>query len=135
MAPFHFRYDNQNDGSQTSAGRSNTPLERLDMRQIYEQMIDQEVRTGRLSPSRRKRIVRYAAGLGLSAVEAGKLVDACQARIAREQGRPEPPPQLRVADASPADDEPARIAAIWKIGAVVLLAVVLDLLVLGLLRP
>ena len=135
MARLRIRNDNRHDAPDTGSGRSNRLLESLETRDIYEQMIDHELRVGRLSPSRRKRIIRYAAGLGLSAVEAGKLVDACQAKIASEQGQPDPSPTLKMAESSPTPNQPARIDAIWKIGAVVLLAVVVDLMMLGLLRP
>jgi len=50
---------------------------RLDTRMIFREMIAQELRAGRLTRSRRARIVRYAAQLGLSAVEAGEMVASC----------------------------------------------------------
>lgn len=126
MTPFRI----QNDDPHANSDRYDRPAARLDTKQVYEQMIECELRTKRLSPARRKRIVRYAAGLGLSAVEAGKLVNKCQARLAREKGLADHRPQLRLVNTPP-----PRVSAIWKIGAVVLLAVVVDLMVLGLLRP
>jgi len=45
---------------------------------ILRTMIESELRTGRLTPARRRRVVRYAMALGLSAVEAGRLVAQCR---------------------------------------------------------
>jgi hypothetical protein len=44
---------------------------------IFREMIAAELRAGRLTPLRRARIVRYASQLGLSAVEAGRLITEC----------------------------------------------------------
>ncbi len=41
-------------------------------------MIAHEVRSGTLTAARRRRIVRYAAKMGLTAVEAGELVQECR---------------------------------------------------------
>jgi|CXWL01.1.fsa_nt_gi hypothetical protein len=49
-----------------------------DTRTIFRELIAAELRAGRLTPSRRARIVRYASQIGLSAVEAGRLVTECQ---------------------------------------------------------
>jgi len=45
---------------------------------IFRELIVTELRSGRLTPSRRARIVRYASQIGLSAVEAGRLIAECQ---------------------------------------------------------
>lgn len=50
----------------------------IDTEEIFKQLINDELRSGRLTPARRRRIVRYAAGLGLSAVQAGRLVETCR---------------------------------------------------------
>lgn len=52
----------------------------ISTRDVFERLIDEELRSGRLTPWRRRRIVRYAARLGLSAVEAGRYVDQCRDR-------------------------------------------------------
>ena len=51
---------------------------RLDTASIFREMIAREVRDGELTPWRRRRIVRYAAGLRLSATEAGRLIEECR---------------------------------------------------------
>ena len=48
-----------------------------DTRTIFRELIAAELRAGRLTPSRRARIVRYASQIGLSAVEAGRLITEC----------------------------------------------------------
>ena len=50
----------------------------IENREIFAELIAEEIRSGRLTTERRRRIVRYAAGMGLSAVEAGRLMDACR---------------------------------------------------------
>lgn len=45
---------------------------------ILRTMIANEIRTGRLTPARRRRVVKYAMGLGLTAVEAGCLIAECR---------------------------------------------------------
>ena len=51
---------------------------RIDTKEIFRQLIAQEVRSGRLTPGRRRRIIRYAAQLHLSAVETGRLIAECR---------------------------------------------------------
>ena len=51
---------------------------RIENHEIFRQLIAEELRRGRLSNAERRRIVRYAAGMGLSAVDAGKLVADCR---------------------------------------------------------
>jgi len=60
--------------------RENSPVHstRIDTDEIFRELIAEEIRRGRLSVQQRKRIVRYAAQMGLSAVDAGKLVASCQ---------------------------------------------------------
>ncbi len=50
----------------------------LDMKDIFRQLIADELRNGQLTKGRRRRIVGYAAQLGLSAVEAGRMIAACR---------------------------------------------------------
>lgn len=48
-----------------------------DTRTIFREMIAAELQAGRLTRVRRARIVRYASHLGLSPVEAGRLITEC----------------------------------------------------------
>ncbi len=45
---------------------------------IFRELIAVELRAGRLTPSRRARIVRYASQIGLSAVQAGRFITECR---------------------------------------------------------
>lgn len=60
--------------------RDNSPgyTSRIENHEIFRQLIAEELRSGRLNPARRRRIVRYAARMGLSAVEAGQLLSTCR---------------------------------------------------------
>ena len=51
---------------------------KIDTKEFIRVMIAQEVRTGRLTPSRRRRMVRYAAQFHLSAVETSRLIAECR---------------------------------------------------------
>ncbi|MHC5109494.1 MAG: hypothetical protein ACYTHJ_06410 [Planctomycetota bacterium] len=99
---------------------------------IFRQLIEDEIRNGRLSRSRRKRIVRYAAQLRLSAVDAGKMIEECRQRLAeaREQSpadSDETPPLTFV----PVEkSEPTIPATVWKIWLIIVAAIIFDLLML-----
>ncbi len=59
----------------------------IDMTVIFRELIADEVRTGRLTRARRRRIVQYAAHLGLSAVQVGRLIAECQEEATRSDDR------------------------------------------------
>ena len=59
----------------------------IDMTTIFRDLIADEVRTGRLTRARRRRIVQYAAHLGLSAVQVGRLIAECQEEATRSDDR------------------------------------------------
>lgn len=96
----------------------------IDMQTIFRQLIADEIRNGRLGPSQRRRIVRYAAQLGLTAVQAGRLVSECREEALLSRDPVERGHALRIA---PADDPivPTHV----KIALVVGAAIVLDLVV------
>lgn len=50
---------------------------KIEMAEILRTMIAAEVRHGRLTPKRRKRIIQFASQLGISPVQAGNLLQAC----------------------------------------------------------
>ncbi len=76
----------------------------IDTHDVFRELIASEIRDGRLSASRRRRIIRYAAHLGLSAVETGQLIAHC-----REQAVPCDNPDERAYALRLAPAEPARI--------------------------
>ena len=53
----------------------------IDTHEVFRQLILGEIRNGRLSRWRRRRIVQYAAAMGLSATEAGDLLVACRKEV------------------------------------------------------
>ena len=95
----------------------------LAVRDVFRQLIADEVRNGRMTPSVRRRIVRYAAAMGLSAVEAGQLISACSAEL-EESGDPlQNHHALRLVKAPP-----ERFPAALKVALVIALAIIVDVL-------
>jgi len=74
----------------------------LTHREIFREMIAQEVRCGRMDAARRRRIVRYAAQLGLSAVEAGEMIETCREEALRSEDPIIRRHALRLVEAPPA---------------------------------
>ena len=71
----------------------------IDTKDVFRALIEDELRAGRLNARHRARIVRYAAQMGLTAVEAGRLITECQAVA---QAAPESPaPALRFVPVPP----------------------------------
>ena len=97
----------------------------IDTREIFRELIASELRNGRLTRERRRRIVRYAAQMGLSAVEAGRLIAACRAEALQSGDPTEKYHALRLVD-----PEPECIPVGLKLTLVVALAILVDLLVI-----
>ena len=49
-------------------------LHKIETAEIFRGMIEWEIRSGKLTSSRRRRIIQYAAQLGLSPIDAGQLI-------------------------------------------------------------
>jgi hypothetical protein len=97
----------------------------IDTREVFRRLIADELRSGRLTPSRRRRIVRFAAHLGLSAVQVGRLITACREETLRSADANERRHALRLVEPAP-----TRVPTHFKIALVVAGAILLDLLVL-----
>ncbi len=97
----------------------------IETREIFRQMIAEELRSGRLTTARRRRVVRYAAQMGLSATEAGRLVDDCRTQALQSSDATERDYALRLAP-----PEPARIPIAMKLSLILLLVGLLGLVVL-----
>lgn len=95
---------------------------RLDTETIFRELIRQEILAGRLNRTRRRRVVRYAAQLGLSAVEAGEMIKEC--RRAALPAKPSP---------HEFGDEPQEPAGRSRCGRIALVAaaLILELLLLA----
>lgn len=94
---------------------------------VFRQLILDEVRTGRLTPARRRRIVAYAARLGLSAVEAGELLEDCRRQLEREDHPAADMPALKLAE--PAPPETRQTPILFAAVIIAAAAVTLDVLV------
>jgi hypothetical protein len=91
---------------------------------IFRQLIADEIRTGRLTPARRRRIVRYAAQLRLSAVDAGMMIAQCREEVLQSRDPDERLHALRLVE-----PPKPRIPIAYKLSVVVLIAIIIDLLV------
>lgn len=120
-----FRHE-QETGRRTGSEGPPTYVPKIEMREIFHQMIADELRNGRLTRERRKRVIRYAAQLGLSAVEAGRLITTCREQVLESTDPVERGYALKLVE-----PEPERIPVAFKLAAVVVLAIVADLLLLG----
>lgn len=87
---------------------------RIENHEIFRQLIAEELRGGRLNPSRRRRIVRYAAQMGLSAVEAGRLMASCreEALASPDANLHEQALRLALPDQRPDLPWPVRVAVV-----------------------
>lgn len=101
-------------------------VSKIEMRDVFHQMIAEELRNGRLTQERRKRIIRYAAQLGLSAVEAGRLITTCREQVLESADSVGRRHALKLVE-----PEPERVPAAFKLALVVALAIVVDLLLFG----
>jgi len=102
---------------------------RIDTQDIFRRLIEDELRQGRLTPSRRRRIVQYATQLGLSATQAGRLIAACRDEVLQS-----PVPEERRFALRLVEPPPARVPTPLKIALVVAVALVLDMLLICFLR-
>ena len=92
----------------------------IDTKEIFRELIAQEVRSGRLTPTRRRRLMRYAAQLRISVVETGRLIAECRDE-ALESGDPEVTYHaMRLVEPPPAPMTIALKAAIVAAGVIVL---------------
>jgi len=107
------------------------PLDRdvphIDTNMVFRELILDEIRSGRLSRSRRRRIVRYAAALGLSAVDAGNMIAECREQLLDEEDPVSQGHALRLVE-----PDPTLIPAGLKLALAAALAIVLDILLFNL---
>ena len=83
---------------------------------IFRALIAGELRNGRLTPARRRRIVRYGASMGLTASELGKLITQCRNEALLSEDHVERHHALRFVDQPPHTTPVAlKIAVIFAI--------------------
>lgn len=95
----------------------------IDTVEVFRKLILDELRSGRLTPSRRRRIVQYAAHLGLSAVQAGRLVEVCREELLHGQDAIGRYHALRLVE-----PPPSRMPVPLKIALVVAAAILFDVI-------
>lgn len=108
------------DGGDAATPTSYSPP--IETRDVFRQLIMDEIRNGRMTHARRHRIVQYAAQMGLSAVEAGRLIAACRSELLQDEDADTRNHALRLVE-----PEPERIPTVYKIWAIVAIVTILDL--------
>ena len=112
--------------SSSKAPREDLPefVPSIDTEEIFRRLIADELRAGRLSRAKRRRVVQYATQMGLSAAQARRLIAACRDEALRSGDPIERRYAFRLVEPSP-----ARIPTPLKIAMVIAAAIVLDLLI------
>ncbi|MBI4716490.1 MAG: hypothetical protein HY763_01680 [Planctomycetes bacterium] len=95
----------------------------MDVREIFRTMLAAELRTGRLTPARRRNIIRYGAQLNMSAVDVGRMIDDCRQAALQSEDPVERYHALNLAE--PAD---ARLPLLVKVLALLAGAELINLL-------
>ncbi len=126
MHPYPYDEGEQPPDEYPAPARGQGSAPALDESEIFRQLIKTELRNGRLTSSQRRRIVRYAAKLRMSAVEAGQLIARC-----REEALQSDDPTERVHALRLVQPETGHTPIALKISLVIALAILVDLLVLG----
>lgn len=96
----------------------------LDTHAVFRALISDEVRTGQMTRSRRRRIVQYASHLGLSAVQVGQMIAEC-----REDSLQSDDPVERQHALKLTEPAPERVSAPVKIALVIAVALIVDVIV------
>jgi hypothetical protein len=97
----------------------------IDTEEIFRRLIADELRTGRLTRAHRRRIVQYAAQMGLTATQAGQLVETCRQQALHSTNPNERRYALRLVE-----PPPKRGSTRLKVALVVTVAVVLNVLLI-----
>jgi hypothetical protein len=115
------------DHSQPGGPRGDVPdfVPPIDTEEIFRELIADELRCGRLTRAQRRRIVRYGAAMGLSAVQIGRLVTSCREQALQSDNQTERYHALRLVE-----PPPPLIPTPVKIGLVVGAAIVIDVLLI-----
>lgn len=122
------RFDPTGHQEASEGGASDIPpyVPSIDTKEIFRQLIADEIRAGRMTPRRRRRIVRYAASMGLSAVQAGELLAACREELMESDDLEDRYRALRLYDPPPIKSSP------WARAVIIILGILaMDALFLG----
>jgi hypothetical protein len=124
----HHGHDERCDAWRYHSGHA-SPDRHISNKEVFRKLIRDEIRSGRLTPARRRRIVRYAAQLDMSAVDVGLMIAQC-----REEALKSEDPAARQHALKLVEPPPSRMPLAWKLSAVVLLAIIVDLIILLLVK-
>ncbi len=94
------QYSGQSNHPELDFTESTASSQMLSNKAIFRRLIGEEIRNGRLSTHRRKRIVQYAAHLGLSAVEMGEMIEQCSQDCFGESHPQNLQPELQMMESS-----------------------------------
>lgn len=93
-------YSNQSNQPTSECSEHHDSSQTLNNKAIFRRLISQEIRNGRLSTYRRRRIVQYAAHLGISAVDMGKMIEHCSQKCFEESMQKNAQPDIRLVKTS-----------------------------------
>ena len=94
---------------------------RLDTETIFREVIDNELRAGRLTTSQKAQIMRFGVEFGLSDAETTDLINEC-----RDKALVSADPAERRYARQHLDPGPARIPTTWKMAGVIAVAIAVD---------
>ncbi len=97
----------------------------IDVEDVFRRLIEDELRQGRLTRARRKKIIQYAVQLRMSAVQTGRLIEKCRTRALESND-----PEVRHYAFRLTEPAPSRVSPALKISLVIALAILFDLLLL-----
>jgi len=111
-------------GARVGAARDDIPeyVPSIGTRDIFRKLIADELRCGRLTRSQRQRIVQYGTGMGLSAVQMGRLITECREEVLQSRDETERYHALRLIE-----PPPPLIPTHVKIWLVLAAAIVIDI--------
>ena len=110
--------------SRHDAARDDLPeyVPTISISDIFRRLIADELRCGRLTRSQRRRIVQYGMGMGLSAVQMGRLITECREEVLQSRDEAERYHALRLIE-----PPPPLVPTHLKIWLVVAAAIVIDI--------
>jgi len=120
MRNLHISSDLQRWDDKTTPKNSNAFQPSIPVEDIFEQLFASELRDGKLTRRRRKRLVQYAAQMGLSARQAGVLLERSYQRAIDDGHEPAMGHALRLVNPpEPKISEPMRITIIIAVSLIV----------------
>ena len=102
---------------------------RIASREVFEALLDAELRSGRLDRAGRRRIIAFASQLGLSALEVGRMIEQ-----ARKTALEDEDPAARHHALTLVDPPVERVPIVYKLTVLVVIAILADLVYLLLIR-